>query len=293
MTDDKDKVTFILPLGKRLLLFLCATVFCFLLANIFNSVLIYFKGVTPAVMRISTVIQDVIAFVLPAVLTAVLITRLPARFLCIDKGPRFVALVKSCLVLVVSIPAMNAIVVWNESIALPESLAGIERWMTEHEESAKAMIEMVLGGKGVGTLILSIAIVGVLAGLSEEIFFRGTFQRLLSTGGLNIHAAIWIVAFIFSASHLQFYGFFGRLLLGAYFGYLMYWTKCLWVPVITHIINNTLYIVSQYAVGQDASGVDFNTVGTGNVWLIILSVILTAIGIMSLSGKSLVRCKGR
>lgn len=278
MTDSTDlKLGFILPKGKRLVLFLCVTVFCFIIAGLINGFIMKINGMSEVALRISAVIQDVLAFVVPSLVTALLITRLPARFLAIEHAPRLSQIVLACVILFVSVPAMNALVAWNESITLPESMQGVEDWMRQAEETARASVSALLGGSGVGSFIVSLLIVGVLAGFSEELFFRGTMQRLLTTGGMGHHFAIWLVAFIFSAGHLQFYGFFGRLFLGAYFGYLLYWTRCLWVPVIIHILNNILYITGN----RFADGADFNpdTLGADNASLAIASAILVGFGI--------------
>ena len=112
---------------------------------------------------------------------------------------------------------MNWLIHFNEGIHLPESMAGIEQAMRSMEDMAQANVELVQGGAGIGDLIMSILIVGIFAGFCEELLFRGAFVRLLVSMKLNIHAAIWIVAFVFSALHFQFYGFFPRLLLGALF----------------------------------------------------------------------------
>ncbi len=292
MTNSFDSPNLSLTLGRRLILFLCVTVLCFIIAGAINGLLIHIKGASPSMLRISAVIQDVVAFIIPALVTAVLITRLPARFLAIDSRPRTSQWVLACFVLLLSLPAMNALVVWNESISLPAPLAEIERMMREAEQTAQDSIGMLLGGESIGALIVSILIVGVLAGFSEELFFRGTFQRLLSTGGLNTHVAIWLVAFIFSAGHLQFYGFFGRLLLGAYFGYLLYWSRCLWIPIIVHIFNNTVYVTGTHFAGS-ASEASVNTVGTNSITMVSLSVLLTATGIYLFRRIATNGCKDR
>lgn len=286
---NSSSLNFNIGLGRRLVLFLCATIFCFIIAGAITGFFIHFKGVSTLTMRISAVIQDVIAFIAPALITAILITRLPARFLALEHKPELKVTLLACLVLIVSIPAMNALVAWNESISLPDSMSQLENWMRASENSAQDSINILLGGNTLGSLIVSILIVGVFAGFSEEIFFRGAFQRLLSTGGLNIHASIWLVAFIFSASHLQFYGFFGRFILGAYFGYLLYWTKSLWIPVIIHIVNNTLFIIGNYSIsGMTDSGInEFNTFGFDNYPLVILSCVLVIVGMVFLRKATL------
>lgn len=267
--------TFVLPLGKRLILFLCITVLCFVITGALNTFIMHFKGLTPATLRISAVLQDVLAFVLPAVGAAVLVTRYPATLLCIDRRIPSKPLVLAIGALITSIPAMNAIVEWNESITLPESMAGIEQWMRQSEMSARQSVDILLGGHDAGSLVMGLLIAAVLAGFSEELFFRGAFQRLLSTGGMNHHVAIWVVAFVFSAGHLQFYGFFGRLLLGAYFGYLLWWTRVLWVPVLIHILNNGIYIVGNYMYPDADTAGAVQQQGSTSAIGIILSVFFT------------------
>ena len=272
---NKSYINFTLPFWKRLLFFICVSLVCFLFGSLITSVLLLLKPENVAMIRIATVIQDLFLFITPAIITAIIITRLPARFLAVDSKPGLFPLLLAFLALICSIPFMNSLISWNEGIELPGFLKQLEEMMRQAEDSAKATVELLLGNNSIGATVISILIVGVLAGFSEEIFYRGTFQRLLSTGGINIHVSIWLVAFIFSAMHLQFYGFFPRLLLGAFFGYLLYWTQNLWIPVILHILNNTLYIVGNKFVSAEKE-FDFNTFGTTDVILVISSIILTS-----------------
>lgn len=276
---DKNKINFTISFPKRIILFLCLFLVCYLLAGFAVYILQSLKGESTALLRICAVIQDIVMFIVPALATAVLITRLPARFLCLETRPNWKTVVLSLLVLLVSIPVMDVVVAWNESIRFPESMASIEEWMRHSEEVARASINSLLVSGSFAELAVVILIVGFLAGFSEELFFRGAFQRILSTGGLNAHAAIWLAAFVFSATHLQFYGFFGRLLLGAYFGYTLYWTKCLWVPVILHIFNNTLYIVGNGAHKISEESNILENVGSHSIPLAVASLILTIGGI--------------
>lgn len=204
-------------------------------------------GATVPALRILIVLQDLLVFMLPPMVTALLITRLPATFLAVDRKPMAAAAIVGVVLLTVSTPVMDALVAWNNSIRLPESMAGIERMMRAAEQSNAQMIETVFGGNGIGSLVMGILIVGILAGFTEELFFRGGLQRLLTTANVNAHVAVWVTAFLFSAMHFQFYGFFPRLLLGALFGYALVWTGSLWVPVILHAYNNIMYVVIRYA----------------------------------------------
>ena len=250
MTTTKSTLTFNVPLGSRLLFFFCIAALCFVINSVIFSVIVSLRGESTSVMRVLSVIQDIFVFIVPAIATAIIVTRLPARFLAIDNRPRLLHIVLAAVSLVGIMPLLNVVTIWNEGLSLPEGLAGVEEWMRNAEQVARGSIDLLFGGNTVGSLIVTLLIVAVMAGFSEELFYRGALQRLLSTGGLNIHVAIWLAAIIFSGMHLQFYGFFPRLMLGAFFGYILYWTQCLWIPVIIHILNNALYIINVYNAGQ-------------------------------------------
>lgn len=79
--------------------------------------------------------------------------------------------------------------------------------------------------------------------ITEEFFFRGALQRLIGKWNPNPHFVIWSAAILFSAFHLQFYGFIPRMLLGAYLGYLLLWTRSIWIPVFAHFINNATAVI--------------------------------------------------
>lgn len=79
--------------------------------------------------------------------------------------------------------------------------------------------------------------------ITEEFFFRGALQRLIGKWNPNPHFVIWNAAILFSAFHLQFYGFIPRMLLGAYLGYLLLWTRSIWIPVFAHFINNATAVI--------------------------------------------------
>ena len=216
-----------------------------------------------AILRIAMVIQDLLVFILPALLTALVSTRLPARLLCIDTKPRAIIALWSLLTLVVSIPAMNAIIEWNQNLHLPEAMNGFESTMRQLESNAQAVTDSLMAGASVPSLVVSILIIGVLAGFSEELFFRGAMQRIMSASRMNIHAAIWTTAFIFSLFHFQFFGFVPRLLLGAYFGYLLWWSRSLWIPVFVHMFNNSLVVFTTWrnANNPDAA-IDIDKLGS-------------------------------
>jgi membrane protease YdiL (CAAX protease family) len=98
-------------------------------------------------------------------------------------------------------------------------------------------------------MILNVFMIAVLPAIGEELIFRGVFQKILCSLFKSGHLAVWATAFIFSALHLQFFGFIPRFILGLIFGYLFLWSGTLWLPVISHFVNNTVPTVAAYIHG--------------------------------------------
>lgn len=236
----------ILKPGTRVVLLLCFTVVMFLLVSIAANVILSKTGVSTPALRILSIVQDVFVFIAPALITALMVTRMPATLLAIDVKPDRWMTVLALLTMIASIPALNTVIAWNESITFPAGMESVEDLLRKYESNAAESVRTLLGGDTWGDLVMGLLITAVAAAFSEELYFRGAMQRMLTCGGINIHAGIWIAALVFSMFHMQFFGFVPRLLLGVYFGYLLYWSRCLWIPVIAHMFNNALYVVSHW-----------------------------------------------
>lgn len=264
----------------------CLFLFCLVVAGVLLPFLPRLVSRPEAAVRIAAVIQDLLIFILPAVGTAMVVTRLPARLLAVDTFPRWKSVLTALVILICSVPAMNWIIEWNKNWHLPESMAGAEMFFRQLEEGANATVELLMTGASILSLIVSVLIVGVLAGFSEELFFRGALQRILGMSRMNKHLAIWLVAFIFSAFHFQLFGFVPRMLLGAFLGYLLWWSGSLWLPVIVHIFNNTMVVIAAYcsANSSDPAGNPVESLGAApasasEILLVVGSFAVTAAGI--------------
>lgn len=262
--------------GKGLFLLICWWV----LLTVAASALMGLIGTeTTGTLRWAIVIQDFAAFILPVVLTMAIAAIKPADYLCLEKMPTGKVTGLVAITAIISIPAMNRLVDWNANLHLPESLGGLETILRDSESAAQAMVERIMGGATVPDLLISILIVGVLTGISEELFFRGALQRLLIAKLGNMHFGIWSSAFIFSAIHLQFFGFVPRLLMGAYFGYLVVWSGSLRLSMFAHALNNTLVVLSMWLIQRGVISAEINSIGAvdnaGSVTVCIASLALT------------------
>ena len=276
------RLKLLLNFRQRFVLFVSIAIIGFLIAGFAGSLIIMKFGAdsTPA-MRIASVIQSIFQLILPALLTAMLVTRMPADFLRLRAGFSVGILVWAFVILMVSTPAMNYIIELNNNMSLPQSMSGLEDWFRRSEDNAARSLTVLQGEHNIINLIVSILIMGLLAGFGEELFFRGAFQRLLTTGGVNRYLAVWSVAFVFSAIHFQFYGFVPRLLLGAYLGYLLVWSKSLWLPIAIHALNNTLYVILHWDSRDAATQPLSDGIGAGSSWpYAVVSAVITAVAII-------------
>lgn len=229
-----------MSLGIRLLVLLCLMGTGLVVASIAGLVLL-----NNGILAMLTA-QDLLVFIAPAIVTMFILYRRPMHAMCLDRAPSCKALLVVVAFYIISLPAMNWLVLLNESMTLPSWMSGMEAWMRASEEQAAVLTRQLLDIHDVGKFVSVLLVVGIMAGLSEEMLFRGAMLKTIQDSRLGRHAAVWIAAIVFSAFHLQFFGFFPRLLLGVWFGYLLVWTRSLWVPIIAHALNNSTVVIFGY-----------------------------------------------
>ncbi len=233
-----------LKLGTRLLLLLCIMGFGLIVASVATKLLIKQS------MLAMLTIQDIFAFILPAVVAMALFYLRPLHVMGLDRMPSLKALAVVVVFYLVSLPAMNWLVDFNGSMVLPSWMSGVEEAMRQAEDMAADATKQILDINTIPQLLFCLFVVGLMAGLSEEMLFRGAMQRTMQDSRLGAHTAIWVTAIVFSAFHMQFFGFLPRMLLGAWLGYLFVWTRSLWVPIIAHTLNNSTVVVMSYLAGK-------------------------------------------
>ena len=141
---------------------------------------------------------------------------------------------------------------WNLNVDFPSFMSSFENWAKTKEEELKIVTEFLTSFSSPGQFMIALVVIGIIPAVGEEYLFRGILQNKLLLYLKNPHMAIWLTAILFSAFHLQFYGFVPRMLLGVLFGYLYYWSWNLWIPIIAHFINNafTLTMIYMYQTGM-------------------------------------------
>ncbi|MDE6008066.1 MAG: CPBP family intramembrane metalloprotease [Muribaculaceae bacterium] len=193
---------------------------------------------------ITSAIQCLLAFCFPAWFTARFCTPHPDKWLYLNRAPSFWSFLGVVIAFIIVIPALNWLVDWNQNLHLPESMKSVEETLRGWEDANSGIVEKMLSGASPLILTFAVLIVGLLTGFSEELFFRGGLQNILTRSNVAPWVAVWLTAFIFSALHFQFFGFIPRLFMGAFFGYLLIWSRNLWLPIFAHAFNNSIVVLT-------------------------------------------------
>jgi uncharacterized protein len=225
------------------------------------------------------IIQEISLFIIPSVIVLVMMKPESAKRLDEIRLPQLkeiglVILLAFCIFPVTSFTGQI-----NSAMHLPNWLSGVEKWMSEKEDYANGIINQALVSPSFGIMILNLFIIAILPAVGEELFFRGVLQKLLIKLFRSGHAGIWITAIVFSFLHFQFFGFVPRFILGLIFGYLFFWSGTLWLPVISHFVNNAVPVIMVYIQGMEK----FNAPSDTPLWKLALALPLpVAIGMLIL-----------
>ncbi len=195
-------------------------------------------------------------------------------------------LVTLCLVLAFMV-VDTWFIQWNMAIKLPAWLRTFEVWAQEKEIALQKITALLTTFRSLTELGVGILVMGLIPAVGEELLFRGLVQNLCHKLTHNIHLAIGISAFVFSAMHLQCYGFVPRFLLGVLFGYMYWWTKDLLFPMVAHLFNNTLMLLMLFLHHQGIITQDISALQAppGPVLIFFAAVVVMLAKLLRQQGK--------
>ena len=176
------------------------------------------------------------------------------------------------LTMVFSNPIIEVLSNINQKMQLPYFLRSVQQWMKDSEDTAQKVTGVILQMKNIWDMIFDVLFIGLLTAIVEEFMFRGVLQTIFFRWTKNIHVAIWITAILFSAFHMEFFGFLPRLMLGVLFGYFVAWSGSIWTSVWAHFINNGTAVVITYLYQQKSIKVNPDDTHVFNVQLYLLSL---------------------
>ncbi|WP_293786596.1 CPBP family intramembrane glutamic endopeptidase [uncultured Pedobacter sp.] len=225
--------------------------------------------------KVIQILSSIGTFILPSLALA-LTERIKITRFYNFKQPKISLLLLVVVIMIVSMPFMEWTVIWNQKMALPNFLKGIEAWMKEKEELAAKMTIQLITVRSNFDFVVNLVMIAILPAIGEELMFRGGVQRSLARAFGNPHLAIWLSAIIFSTIHVQFYGFVPRLLLGAGFGYLYYFSGSIWYAMFAHFLNNAYAVCAAFYMQKHHMPLDKADEPIGFPWYgYLISAIIT------------------
>jgi uncharacterized protein len=202
-------------------------------------------------LKAAQVVMSTILFIIPTAVFCRYLRPERSAFLNLNTVPHIYYFITAGAAIFFALPAVAGFEEWNQAIHLPSSFSSLENWMRQKENDAAKLTMVFFQDKSTVGLILNLLVMGLIAALSEEFFFRGILQQMFIKNRVNAHVAIIITAILFSAFHLQFFGFLPRLFLGIVLGYLYHITQNLWVSITAHFFNNAFAIVAAHFFDED------------------------------------------
>jgi hypothetical protein len=223
-------------------------------------------------------------FIVTSLAAAFLFGKKIAEYLQLNRPFRFVQLITVLMILISGVPLINVLVEWNSHLSLPDFLKPLEAWMRQSEQDAERLTRAFVQVTSVQDVMINLMVIAVLPAIGEEWLFRGIIQRLFTEWFRNAHAGIWISAAVFSAIHVQFFGFVPRMMLGVCFGYMLLWSGSIWLPVIAHFLNNAAAVISAWYVFNHEGGFNPDRLGVnkGDNMLVMFSALFVTLLLLHL-----------
>ncbi len=161
------------------------------------------------------------------------------------------------------VPFINYLAEFNVKMEFP--IKTVDRLLRSLESDAEEVMLAFTTTRTLGGLMVNLLMIGVIAAVGEELIFRGLLQRLLFGMVKNVHVAIFFTAILFSAFHFQFFSFLPRFVLGLILGYLMFYGRSIWYPILAHFVNNAMGVIYYYFYSRGSADDMLEEIGTSSM----------------------------
>ena len=230
-----------------LVLVLLISVLCFTpIAMLIGNAIANAGGSTASVLKVSQVVSSIGIMIVPSFIFIILINQKPTTYLYLSKAFTIKQFLLTNIVYFASVPFITGLTILNQNVHLPDSWQSFENYILESEQKIELLTYQMLDLSSPYSWITNFLVIALVAGISEEILFRGTLQKILTSSMKRVWLAVLITNIIFSFIHFQFYGFIPRLALGIIFSLIVLRTNNLWLAIYAHTLNNTMALVEMH-----------------------------------------------
>lgn len=216
-----------------------------------------------AASKLIQILGSVGTFIVPALLFSYLFEGDLFSYYKFRNQTAMVPMLLVILMMVSVIPFINYMAEINMKMEIP--VRALDQLLRTLESSAEEMMVAFTATKSIAGLLVNLLMIGVIAAVGEELIFRGLLQRLMMDMVKNRHLAIVITALLFSAFHFQFFSFLPRFVLGLILGYLMFYGRSIWYPILAHFLNNAMGVIYYYFNSRGSADDMLEEIGTSTL----------------------------
>ena len=162
------------------------------------------------------------------------------------------------------------------------------RWLglAEHFRAENQSIQHAIeAAREKGTAVVALLFV-VASPVCEEVLFRGVVLRGFAAEFRPFRAILY-TALLFASLHMKLVQLPVLVLLGAYFGLVVWLTRSLWAGIVAHAINNLAVLVASGLWGEGVKSM------RAPAWMMALSAVLFALAIAQLASGRGAGAQGR
>ncbi len=216
-----------------------------------------------AASKLIQMLGSVGTFIVPALLFSFLFEGTLFSYYKFRNQTGMVAMLLVIFMMVSVIPFINYMAEINMKMEIP--IRALDQLLRTLESTAEEMMVAFTATNSIGGLLVNLLMIGVIAAVGEELIFRGLLQRLLIDMVKKPHLAILITALLFSAFHFQFFSFLPRFVLGVILGYLMFYGRSIWYPILAHFVNNAMGVIYYYFNSRGSADDMLEEIGTSTL----------------------------
>lgn len=216
-----------------------------------------------AAAKLIQILGSVGTFVVPALLFSYLFAGDIFSYYNFRNPTSTVSMLLVVLMMISIIPFINYMAEINLKMEIP--FRALDQMLRSLEGTAEEMMVAFTATKSIWGLLVNLLMIGVIAAVGEELIFRGVLQRLMIQMVKNSHLAIVITALLFSAFHFQFFSFLPRFVLGLLLGYLMFYGRSIWYPILAHFVNNAMGVIYYYFNSRGSADDMLEEIGTSTL----------------------------
>lgn len=227
-------------------------------------------------------ISATISFLLPALLFSYYSSPKALTYVGIQRSFSPFILVL-CVIMLFSIqPFITYIGQLNEHI----HFGSFQNYMKQMEELYERAMKAFLQMHSFSDLLVNLFLMALMPAISEELFFRGAFQKVLFRLSHKPWLAILSSSLVFALLHGTLLKIIPIFVLGLLLGTVYHLTRNIWYNIVIHLINNSLALLAYYYSDRSSlmKKISDDTT-TFPFYIVLLSIALTVFFLISIAKK--------